>query len=93
MIPHLIADNPYEDDTSKLKTLNVNDIAVITGLAPRTVYDKINRLKLSDQPIFITVKSGGGYYFIIEPDVLARNYFAEDDKIRDLFKPKSIRPK
>ena len=90
---NILAHNPYEDDTSNLDTLNVNDIAEITELAPRRVYDEINRLKLSDQPIFITVKSGGGYYFIIDPDVLARNYFAKDDKIRDLFKPKSIRPK
>ena len=90
---NMLAHNPYETDISKLDTLDVDDIAEITGLSSRAVYYKLNRLKLHGHPIFITVKSGGGYYFIIDPDVLARKYFAKDDKIRNLFKPKAISPK
>lgn len=89
---NILCRNPYEKDPSKLETLTIDDVMELTDVSQTTAYDKLNKLKLDGQPVFITVKTGGGYYYVANPDVLARKYFAKDDKIRALFKPKAISP-
>lgn len=78
--------NPYETDPALIDTASIADIMDMTGLSRRSVFYKLNNLKINSEPAFVTVRSGGAYFVIANPDILSRNYFEDGDKIKSLFK-------
>lgn len=77
--------NPFEQDVSKIEQLSKKDIADITNISEKTVYNYLRKLKLGDEYVFAEIRRGKTRYYKINPFIFYRKDGEPDATLREMF--------
>jgi hypothetical protein len=92
LLPHVhlktntICSNPYETDETKTIPLSKGEIATLTGVSEKTVYNKLNKLILDGQYVFAELEGTSQFaYYRINPFIFYRKNGRPDASLVEMF--------
>lgn len=80
-----ICANPYELDVEKTIPLNKTEIAHLTGVDERSVYNKLRNLHLGDEYVFGEMIVGNQHFYKLNPFIFYRKTGLPDASLREMF--------
>ncbi|PEL06737.1 hypothetical protein [Bacillus sp. AFS017336] len=78
--------NPYENDMDYTEPLNKSEIAELTGIDEKTLYNKFRRMQVGDHFVFVDISVGTSETFYrINPAIFYRKDGEPDPSLVELF--------
>jgi hypothetical protein len=78
--------NPFEPDVEQIKELSKQEIAELTGVSEKTVYNYLRKMKLGDEYVFAEIRCGNYRYYKLNPFIFYRKNGAPDATLREMFR-------
>ncbi len=77
--------NPYEKDVKNIRQLSKAEIAELTGVSEKTVFNYLRRMKLGDEFVFAEIRRGNTRYYKLNPFIFYRKNGEPDATLREMF--------
>lgn len=81
-----ICANPYEKDVVAITQLSKQEIAALTGVSEKTVYNYLRKMKLGDEFVFAEIRRGNERYYKLNPFIFYRKNGRPDATLREMFR-------
>jgi hypothetical protein len=78
--------NPYEKDVAGITQLSKREIAELTGVSEKTVYNYLRKMKLGDEYVFAEIRRGNERYYKLNPFIFYRKNGRPDATLREMFR-------
>ncbi|KYC67185.1 helix-turn-helix domain-containing protein [Heyndrickxia coagulans] len=78
--------NPFEPNIERIEELSKTDIAELTGVSEKTVYNYLRRMKLGDEFVFAEIRRGKTRYYKLNPFIFYRKDGEPDATLREIFR-------
>jgi len=80
-----ICANPFENELADVKRLTHGELAALTGVSEKTVYNYLRSMKFGDEFVFAEVAVGREKFYKINPFIFYRKNGEPDATLREMF--------
>jgi hypothetical protein len=81
-----VCSNPFEQNVESIVQLSKKDIADLTGVSEKTVYNYLRKMKLGDEFVFAEIRRGNTRYYKLNPFIFYRKNGQPDATLREMFR-------